>query len=371
VEVLPGSDLVGNSLGSSGLTDRYDLDVIGIHRATRSIEITPGTLLEEHDVLLVRAALDTIRRIQDDPQLQLRPEAKIELSDLVSGGMLLAEALVPPGSPLDGRTLQQTGFRKRYGVTALALFHHREYIQERVGRIRLHIGDMLLLYGSKENLRELAGFSEVVSVVKVLPPRPRRSRSRLALVIVAATVGAAASGSVSLEIASVAGAALMVMTGCLNLRETYRAMDRRTILLLAGMISLGLSLERSGAAAYLAESILSGAGSLGPLTLLAATYLATIMITELLTNNACAVIMTPIAIATAEGFGLDPRPFAFAVAYGASASFLTPFGYQTNMFVYGAGGYRFIDFARVGFPLTLITFLVSMLLIPYLWPLTP
>jgi di/tricarboxylate transporter len=170
---------------------------------------------------------------------------------------------------------------------------------------------------------------------------------------------------------AVAGAALMTVTGCLTLRETYRAIDRRTILLLAGMISMGLAMERSGAAAQLAHLAMDNASDLGPWFLLAATYIATAIFTELITNNACAVIMTPIAIAAAHDFGLDPRPFVFAVAYAASASFLTPWGYQTNMFVYGAGGYKTLDFLRIGFPLSIITFLVAMAMIPWLWPFVP
>jgi di/tricarboxylate transporter len=369
IEILPGSHLADRTLEQSNLSELYDLDVLEIHRRNVVIGTTPNTMLRERDVLLVHAALETIRRIQDTEGIRLRSEGKIDLGDLASGGMVLAEAVVPPGSPLENRTLKQAGFRNRYGVTALALYHHREYIRERVGRMPLRIGDVLLLYGLKARLRELAGYSEVLGVVKVLPPRPRRKLSRLSLLIVAITVAGAASGFLSLATVVVSGAALMVVTGCLTLRETYRAIDRRTILLLAGMISMGLAMERSGTAEYLALHIMDNASTLGPWFLLAATYLATAIFTELVTNNACAVIMTPIAIAAAHDFGLDPRPFVFAVAYAASASFLTPWGYQTNMFVYGAGGYRTIDFLRMGFPLSIIAFLVSMALIPMLWPM--
>jgi di/tricarboxylate transporter len=181
-------------------------------------------------------------------------------------------------------------------------------------------------------------------------------------------VAGAATGLVNLVTVAVAGAALMVLTGCLTLRETYRSIDRRTILLLAGMISLGMAMERSGAAAYLAHFAIEAVSGMGPWPLLAVTYIATAVFTETLTNNACAVIMTPIAIAAAREFGFDPRPFVFAVAYAASASFLTPWGYQTNLFVYGPGGYRFTDFGRIGFPLALISFTVVVFLIPLIWP---
>ena len=371
IEILPGSHLAERTLGQSMLREHYDLDVLDIHRSGQTVPLTPSTRLEEHDILIVNAALETIRRIQETEGIRLRSEAKIEVGDLAGGGMIMAEGVIPPGSPLENRTLQRASFRNRYGVTAIALYHHRETIRQRVGKTVLHIGDMLLLFGSKTRLRELAGSSEVLSMVKILPPRPRRRLGWLSVLIVAVTVAAAATGLISLVKVAVAGAALMVLTGCLTMRETYRAMDRRTILLLAGMISLGLALQRSGAVDYLARFAMDHASGMGPWVLLAVTYIATAIFTELLTNNACAVIMTPIAIAVAKDFGFDPRPFAFAVAYAASASFLTPWGYQTNMFVYGPGGYRLTDFARVGFPLSLMCFLVVVFLTPFIWPFYP
>jgi di/tricarboxylate transporter len=369
VEILHGSHLAGRTLEESQLSELYDLDVLEIHRRGNALGAFPNTALEEKDILLVRAGLETIRRVQDAEGVQLRSESKHNLDDLEAGGMHLAEAVVPPGSSLENRTLKDVNFRTRHGVTALALFHHREYIRERVGRVPLHTGDVLLLYGSRTRLRELAASPEFLSVVKYLPPRPRRRLGRIAALVVSLTLLAAILGVASLVKVMVVGAAMMVITGCLTLGETYRALDRKTLFLLAAMISLGLALERSGAAQDAARAIMGWAGGMGPIVLLAATYLLTTALTELVTNNACAVIMTPIAIAASRGLGLDPHPFAMAVAYSASASFLTPFGYQTNMFVYGPGGYRFSDFFKVGLPLTLICFTASMLLIPRLWPL--
>jgi di/tricarboxylate transporter len=371
VEIVPRSHLAGRTLEKSHLSELYDLDVLEIHRGEMRIPPSPNTVLLEHDVLLVGAPLATIRAIQETEGIRLRSEMKSDVGDILGGGMVLAEAVVPPGSPLENRSLKQSAFRNKYGVTALALYHHRETIRERVGRIPLAVGDVLLLYGPKSRLRALAGFSEVLSVVQILPPRPRRRLGKLSVLVVALTVTVAATGVVSLVKAVVGGAALMVFSGCLTLRETYRAIDRRTIFLLAGMISLGLTMERTGAARFIAQHVMEQASGLGPVALLGATYLTTVVLTEMITNNACAVIMTPIAIAAARDFGLDPRPFALAVAFGASASFLTPFGYQTNMFVYGPGGYRFTDFARVGFPLTLICLVVVVIMVPWIWPLVP
>jgi di/tricarboxylate transporter len=371
VEILPESKLAGLTLEQSKLSELYDLDVLEVHRGATRFIPTETTMLYEGDVLMVRATLNTIRRIEPSEGLRLKVETKVDMAELHSGGMLLAEAVVPPGSSLDNRSLQQMGFRNQYGVTALAIYHHREYIGERVGRLPLRIGDVLLLYGSRTRLRQLAAYPELLSVVTVHPARARKKRAVLSIAILLLTVLAATSGMVSLVQAAVAGATLTVLSGCLTLRETYRAVDRRTIFLLAGMISLGLAMQRTGAAGFVADGITSRAGEMGPLALLAATYLCTAILTELITNNACAVVMTPIAIAAAAQFGYDPRPYAFAVAYAASASFLTPFGYQTNLFVYGPGGYQFTDFARIGVPLSLMCWIVAMGLIPRIWPLVP
>ena len=371
VEIVPGSSLAGTVLGESGLSETYDLDVLEIHRGTTRLRPDAGTRLAAGDVLLVRASLATIQAVQEAKGVRIRSEAKVETEDLLGGGTVLAEAVVPPGSPLAGRSLKEAAFRNRHGVTALGLVRRRECIRERVGKIPLEVGDTLLLWGPHRRIRALAARPEVLSVVQTLPPRPRRRLAMLSLVLVGLTVAAAALGWVSLMKAVVGGAALMVITGCLPLRETYRAVDWRTVLLLAGMVSLGMTMERAGAAEYLARHVMEQVAGWGPVALLSATFLVTMVLTELVTNNACAVIMTPLAIATARDFGLDPRPFVFTVAFAASASFLTPFGYQTNLFVYGPGGYKFRDFARVGLPLSLMTWLVVTWMVPRLWPLVP
>lgn len=368
VEVLPGSALAGATLERSRLSTDYDLEVLEIHRGGARLTPYVTSRLHEGDVLLVSAPLGAIRSIQEDQGLQLRSEGKLDLPDLLGGGMLLAEAVVPPGSPLDRRNLKEASFRNKYGVTALALYHHREYIRERVGKVQLRVGDVLLLYGSRTRLQELAGLPEILSVVQVHPPRPRRRLGPVAVAVIGLTVLLAATGWLSLVKAVVGGAALMLLTGCITVREAFRSVDRRTIFLLAGMIALGLSMERTGTAAFFARNVIEEVGRWGPHALLAMTFLATALLTEVLTNNACAVIMTPIAIAAAVDSGLSPLPFVFTVAYAASASFLSPVGYQTNMFVYGPGGYRFSDFARTGWVLSLLAWVMVTLAAPVLWP---
>lgn len=371
VEVMPGSHLAGLTLEASRLAASHDLEVLEIHRGTMRLSPVGGTVLMERDTLIVHAPIEAIRSVQEREGVRIRSEGKIDLPDLVGPGMRLAEAVVPPDSPLDGRTLKEAAFRNRFGVTALAIYHRREVVREKVGKVELRVGDVLLLHGSENRLKELDDSPEVVSLVQIHPPRARRRLAPVALGILCLTVFFTATGLVGIVKAVLLGAVLTLVTGCLTFREVPRQVDWRTLMLLASMIALGLAMERTGAALAFARSILESVGSMGPYSLLAATYLVTTLLTELITNNACAVIMTPIAIAAAQDSGLDPRPFVFAVAYGASSSFLTPIGYQTNTFVYGPGGYRFSDFIRVGFPLSLLAWGIVTIFAPLVWPFHP
>ena len=368
VELKDDSELIGHTLLESGLSRDFDLDVLEVHRGDTVVEPTPSTILLKGDVLLVHAPLKTIQQIRSSPTLRLRSEGKLDHSYLLGSGMRLVEAVVPPGSPLVGRTLQHYSFRNRFGLTALALYHRREVILARVGKVALRVGDVLLLYGPRTRLKQLADSTEVLTVVQIHPSRPRRRLGPLAVGILAATVIAASFQIIPVMHAMLAGAALMLLTGCIGTREAFRAVDRKTIFLLAGMISLGLSMERTGVAMWFADHVMVIAAQFGPRFLLATTYLVTALLTEVLTNNACAVVMTPVAIATAAALDLDATPFLFAVAYGASASFLSPLGYQTNLFVYGAGGFRFTDFFRSGWPLSLWSLIAVTWLLPLMLP---
>ncbi len=179
----------------------------------------------------------------------------------------------------------------------------------------------------------------------------------------------AALGLAPIVVSATAGAVAMVILGCLTPEEAHRAIDWPVIFLLAGVLSLGLALERTGGARLLSEGLIFGVGGMGPVILIATVYLVTTLLTESMSNNAAAVLIAPIAVATAEAIGVDPRPFLVAVTFAASASFLTPVGYQTNTMIYGPGGYRFADYFRVGAPLNLALWILASLLIPYFWPL--
>jgi di/tricarboxylate transporter len=238
-----------------------------------------------------------------------------------------------------------------------------------IAEARLKGGDALLVEISTQRLPALRASREFVVVSEHGPLAARPRRAVRALAVVAAVVAAAATGVLPISVAAVAGAVALVLLGCLTLEEAYAALDLRVVVLLGGILPLGIALERTGLAALAAGRLVEAAGPLGPVAVIAVIYGLTSALTEVMSNNATAVLMVPLALGVAGTLGVDPRPLLLAVAFGASASFMTPVGYQTNTLVYGPGAYRFVDYLRVGTPLNLLFWALASVLIPVFWPL--
>jgi di/tricarboxylate transporter len=237
--------------------------------------------------------------------------------------------------------------------------------------VRLRPGDALLLEIATDQLDHLQRHHGFLVVSQSRFPELRRRRIPLVVGIMVAVVAVAATGVTSIAVSSVAGAMVMVLTGCLTPEDAYDAIEWRVLFLLAGMLALGMAMQKTGAADLLASWILSEVRWLGPTAILSALYLLTSLLTEVMSNNAAVVLLAPIAIVTAESMGLSARPFLIAVMFAASSSFMTPVGYQTNTMIFGPGRYRFRDFLRVGAPLNLLFWVIATLVIPLLWPLEP
>ncbi|MDX1568357.1 MAG: SLC13 family permease, partial [Longimicrobiales bacterium] len=227
----------------------------------------------------------------------------------------------------------------------------------------------LLVETTRSRLPQMQESGAFVIVSEVPGVKFRPSKAVPAVAVLATVVATAALGIVPIVVSATAGAVAMVILGCLTPEEAHRAIDWRVIFLLAGVLSLGLAMERTGGARLLSEGLIAAAGGLGPVVLIAVVYGVTTLLTEAMSNNAAAVLIAPIAIASAEALGVDPRPFLVAVTFAASSSFLTPVGYQTNTMIYGPGGYRFGDYFRVGAPLNLAFWILASVLIPMFWPL--
>ena len=367
--VLPESPAVGRPLHESPLVRDLDLDVLEIHREGRP-PIAPGaaTVLAAGDLLRVRCDVQKIHLAQEQEGIVLKSGLKWRHQDADPSESALLEAIIAPGSALEGKTLKQAGFRQIYGGTALAIRHRDEIMRERLGTTRLRSGDVLLVEVRRDRVEALKRNPDFVIVSEVaFDEQPRPGKLALALAIVAGVVASATLGLLPIVGSAVIGSVLLVLTGCLTLDEAYQAVEWRIIFLLGGLLPLGVALETSGAAGLLSSLLVETVGAWGPVAMVSAFYLLTSLLTEAMSNNATAALLAPVAFSAAEALGVDPRPFLVAVTFAASASFMTPVGYQTNTLIYGPGHYRFSDFLRIGTPLNLLFWLLATLLIPRIW----
>jgi di/tricarboxylate transporter len=368
LEVVPGSKLIGATVGSSALSE-IDIDILAVVRQGRTMTLPKiNTVFEEDDVLWVRSDLNAMKTLRAVDWVGIRHGRKWQDQGLEATDATIIEAVVAPGSVLIGKSLQESNFRNRFGATVLAIRHHDHIRHSRLATTPLSAGDALLIETPKNQLSRLRRRREFVVVSDVGPLDEQPRRRWPAMLIVAGVVAAAASGAVHISAAALAGAILLILTGSLRLEEAYRAIDWQVVFLLGGILPLGIALEKTGGADLLANLLIEWVGSFGPMAILAALYLVTTVLTAFMSNTATAALLIPIALTAASSLGIDPRPLIIAIAFGASASFMTPVGYQTNLLVYGPGSYRFSDYMKVGVPLTLIFWVLATLLIPIVWP---
>lgn len=366
-----GSRFAGKTLAESQLGSAMNLNVVGIVRGdSRRLAPGPNARLEENDILIIEGKAEDILSVKDAGGIEIRADVKPALSDsdLQSEKVRMMEAMVLPRSAFVGRTLRDSQFRERTGLTVLAIHSAggADFV-EKLSRTRLHPSDVLLIQGGPEALDRVRRGTDLFLLEDVSAHHPRRRKAPLAAAIFVATVVVGVSGLLPLIISFLAGGLALVLTGCLRTEEAYEAVDWRLMVMIACMISFGVAMEKSGAANYVSELVVRHVSSFGPLALLAAFFVFTVILTQPMSNQAAALVVLPIAIAVSRKLQLNPRAFVMAVTFAASCSFLTPLE-PSCVLVYGPGRYKFFDFARVGLPLTVIVFVFSMLLIPLLWP---
>ncbi len=364
------SPLLDKRLSETDFSRLLDIEVLELQRGREKLRLFLQDIrLKGGDILIVKGNLDNILKVRDTEGVDILADVKLSDRDLKSEDITLAEAVISPESSLIGLTLKEANFRQRYQATALAIRRHGSQIRDKLGRVRLRVGDMLLVQVRKQILGNLRQDSDFMLILEESQGSDFRfSKLPVAVLIFLGVIAAAASQRLPIELAALFGAVLMVLARCITLRQAYLAVDWRIVILIGGTLALGTAMEKTGTANAIADSLVGWSGALGPVALIAVLYLLTMGLTELMSNNATAALLTPIAISIAHQGGWDPRPFAFCVAFAASCSFLTPIGYQTNTMVYGPGGYRFTDFFKVGAWLSLISWLAATLLIPRLWP---
>lgn len=370
VVVEKGADFGGQPLIHTPLA-KLDLEIQDILRGGKKVrQPTPEVSLQPGDLLRLRCDVEQVRRLKNVAGLSLRSEARWHEA-LEKEGTLLMEAVIGPNSRLEGKTLKSARFRTLVGGTVHGIRHRGRMMRSHLEDTVLHPGDVLLIEVPSTLVELLHGYQAFVLISEVEAPEFRRRKSPVAIAIIAAVVAGAAFGLVPILAGAVAGSVLMVLTRCLTLEEAYEAIQWKVIFLLGGVLALGLAMEKTGTALYLADELVTSVGVWGPVALVSAFYLVTSLLTGVLSNNATAALLAPIAIATAEAVGVDSRPFLMAVTYAASAAFMTPVGYQSNALIYGPGRYKYVDFLKVGTPLNLLFWVLATWLIPVFWPFHP
>lgn len=367
LEVDLDSDASGRTLEALKWPNLYGVTVLGVYREGDT-SWSPSAQLEVEtgDVLFVRGDRDSLLRLAREEGLS-PPDHEVDPMDSPDEARLV-EVLVTPGCPLIDRTLKEVRFHQRFGATVVGLQHHGETTRDRLGERIIKVGDMLLLHGRAADIEGIVEQPGFTGLTEIDLPRESRPHPGLAVGILAAVVAAAGTGLTSIVTASLAGVVAMLFTGCVRTDEIYDDLDWMVVFLLAGLIPLGTAMEVSGAAREIAALASGPFAAVGPHGTVAGLYLLTAAFTEVMSNNAAAAVLAPVAMGAAEQLGLNPYALLVTVMFGASASFLTPIGYQTNALVYAPGGYRFRDFFRVGLPLHLLLVGVATFLIPVLWP---
>lgn len=374
--ITPRSSLVGQTLSHSEIQRKFDLDVLEIlQNGVRFSQPLGDKVLGVGDILVIRSSKEDLLKIREERGLSLLPDVQFQTDEiesiLTSEEERIGEVLILSNSRLIGTTLKDLRFRQRYNATVLAIRRGAELLQGRLGRIPLRFGDLLLVQGPRQSFIGLQTTRELLVLEQQNVETIRTDKALIAVLITVAVILVAAFNWLPILVTALTGVILMIITGCLKPGEIYGAVRWDVIFLLAGLIPLGTAMDKSGATELLANFVVGLGGNLSGYWILTFFFIATSLLTEILSNNASVVLMIPIAVEVANSLNLNPLAFMFAVTFAASNSFMTPIGYQTNTMVYGPGGYKFLDFFRVGAPLNLLMAIVTPLLIVWLYGLQP
>jgi len=369
LRVLPESTLADKPLAQLDLVDNYDINILGIIRERRKLNRIEGTTtIRREDTLIVSGDAQSLMGVVEKLGLEIEADAQFKLSDLGSDSVQIFEATLMPRSSISGKSLKQINFRDRYNLTVLAIWRHGEVLVKRLGDVRLQIGDSLLLKGQRQRISDFRQSNPFIVLEPLQVERQRREKIPVMLGIMALVLILATFTGLHISTALVIGSLLSVLTGVHSMEEAYEAIEWRSVFLIAGMLPLGIAMETTGTAQYLANNIVNFAGAFGTIAVLAGIYILAGLITEPMSNAAATVLMVPLGIDIALKLGANPQTFVLAIVIGASTSFLTPVGHQANVLVMGPGGYRFGDYTRVGWLLNVFILVATMIFLPVLWP---
>ncbi len=369
--ISKNSPLVGHKLSETPLAKMREVRIIEVLRHGARLRTPLNELVfAQGDQLLLKTITAGVKGIQETEGIDFQPQEALGLDNVQTRSAVLMEGIIGPESSMVGRTLQQLNFRQKYGALILAVHRQGQNLREKFEDVRLAFGDTLLVQGPAEGIHRLMDERDFVSLSEPKQQSFRRSKAPIAigaifLVVVLATF------KVPVVLIAILAAVGVVMLRCVDAAEAYQAIEWKVIFLIIGMLTVGVAVEKTGAAALIARGAIHTFGGFGPAVMVSVIYFVTVVITELVSNNATAALLTPLVLQLAEQMQVDGRAFVVAVIFASSACFATPIGYQTNTYVYGAGGYRFADFPRVGLLLNFLLWGVASVCIPLMWPLTP
>jgi di/tricarboxylate transporter len=375
VIVLPDSPFVGKTLAELETDEIQSLRVVGWLRAGRSLRRPfDNKPIREGDILLLRTSPDDIATIQTEPGFALHPLIKYSDVLTASNGHKndevepLVQAVVAPDSELIGRTIAQVNFLERYGTLVVGLWRSKGWLRAELSRIKLHAGDVLVLLNNEQALSQMSSDRSFLMLTPFHGEPLRRRKAPFAGLVMAVTVVLAAMNILPVEIALLAGAATVVLTGCLTVRQAYQSIDTRIFVFIAGAIPLGLAMTETGTADLLATWLQQLVGGWPAWSILLLLFFVAAVITQLMSDSATTALLAPVALALAQILQQPPEPFVVTVAMASVASFFTPIGHHGNLLVYGPGHYQFSDFLRLGTALTFVVAVIVVVLAPLLWP---
>lgn len=375
LKVAEESPMVGRTFMERSINKNYDITVLDIIREGMVISKNiRNTIIHPGDVLFVRGSLENFLRMKEVEKVTMLTDEKLTQAELIHDDNTLVECLLTQQSELVGKSLMEINFRRRFGSFILAIRREGAILRRKIAHVMLRAFDTLLVYGPRDKIKELSESGNFIVLGEIEATLQKNRFWWVSLVVIISAVFLAALGLVPILKGALVGMIILLVLRVISTNEAYQTINWQVIVLIAALIPIGIVIQKSGTAEWLATAMNNVVEqfdpALRPVVMVSLIYLMTMMLTEMASNAATAIIMTPIAISAAMQIGLDPKPFIFSVCFAASASFITPIGYQTNLMVYGPGGYKFSDYVKVGLPLAIFLWIMATFLIPVLWPFT-
>ncbi|MFD2532204.1 SLC13 family permease [Gracilimonas halophila] len=369
VVLQPNSPFVGTPLKNTELIQDLDLDIVEVFDEDGNSKPDRRTInLEKKDVLRIRGSVKELNKLLNREDVLIKPNKNWDDKDFEIGNGQLVEAVIAPESSFEGKKLKKVDLYQHYGAQVLAIRQKGKIQHDQLQDIRLQSGTSLLLYAKKERVNEIKTAEEFVLATEIKVPDFKKSKIPVAIAIITGVVAFAAFGILPIVASAICGVILMVLTGCLSNEEAYQSINWKVIFLLGGVLPLGVAMQKTGAAQLIVDIVVTQFESLGPTAVLSAFFFLSMMLTNLISNQATAALLGPIAIEASSSINVSADPLLVAVTMAASLSFMSPIGYQTNTMIFGPGQYKFIDFVKVGTPLNILFWIIGTFAIPYFWP---